>query len=222
MTIPNISEIADLVCDMLSKKRVGFLWHGLPAPVPPVDGFSWVHYYSNAHPATGVARSYDLAALRNPMSEGRTLDMLVVPGGTLEIILEVASKVTASPASKLTEGALRSGAPVIFDASGLKDRLGAEAGEWDALLETVLPLKKRGMAFIGLESEPPSCCEHARETGERPRGSTVTLSGSWLTWSEISPSVAGADAVRLAPGTKLTPESLDRLLKLKIRVEGAS
>jgi hypothetical protein len=222
MGILNISEIAALVCDMLSKKRVGFLWDGLPKPLPEVAGFAWVHYYRRTDTAAAAVRSYDLASLRDPLSEGNTLDMLVVPGGTLEIILEIASKITVSPASKLAEGALRSGVPVIFDASGLRRRLGPSTeGELETLRKIALPLKKRGMEFMGLEDALPLRAENAETAGACAKPRVVTLRGSWLTWNEISALVADAEAVRLAAGTKLTPESRDRLLKLNIRVEEA-
>jgi hypothetical protein len=217
-----ISEIADLVCDILSKKRVGFLWYGTPKQIPEIAGFSWIHYYWHANAAANAIRTYNLSELRDPLSEGNTLDMLVIPGGTIGIILEIASKITVSSPSKLTEGALRSGIPVIFEASALRKRIeSSDEGKLQALLEIIRPLKDRGMIFVGLENEPSLCCD-AAETGEKhAKPNIVTLRGSWLSWNEISRLVLGAESVRLAAGTKLTPEARDRLLKLNIHVEEA-
>jgi hypothetical protein len=218
-----INEIADLVCRMLSEKRVGFLWRGTMKPIPELAGFSWVHYYLHTHVPVNSARTYNLAALPDPLSEGGTLDMLVIPSGTLGIILEVSSEIIVSPASQLTEGVLRRGKPVLFDASAVRERIeSSDGGKLEKLLKLTHHLKNRGMEFIGLENEAPLRGAVTETDGKRSRAGTVTLHGNWLSWNEISPLVNGAETVRLTAGTKLTPEAGDRLLKLKIRVEEAS
>ena len=148
--------------------------------------------------------------------------MLVIPSGTLGIILEIASEITASPASQLTEGVLRGGKPVLFDASAVRGRLElSDGGKLEKLRKIAHHLENRGMEFIGLENETRVRGENIETDGEHTHPRIVALSGGWLSWNEISPLVAGAEAVRLAPGTKLTPEAYDRLLKLKIRVKEA-
>jgi hypothetical protein len=222
METNKINEIADLVCGILSKKRVGFLWFGAPLQLPETDDFYWVHYYWHANFAVNAARTYNLAKLRAPMSEGNTLDMLVIPGGTLGIVLEIASGIALSPPAKLTEGALRKNIPVVFEASALRKRL-ASSGEdsLEAFLKITASLKKRGMEFVGLDDEQPVRRESGDKSAELSGPKIVTLRGGWLSWNEISPLVADVEGVRLASGTKLTPESRDRLLKLNIRVEEA-
>jgi hypothetical protein len=215
-----INEIANAVCEMLLKKRVGFLWYGEAKPLPEIAGFSWIHYYWHTGTRADTARCYSLADLRDPGTEGDTLDMLVIPSGTLGIVLEVASEITVSPASKLTEGVLRAGKPVVFDASAIRERLeSSDGGKLEKLRKITRRLQTRGMEFIGLENEAPGARVETVENGKRPRPCTVTLSGGWLSWNEISPLVTGAETVRLSGGAKLTPEARDRLLKLNIRVE---
>jgi hypothetical protein len=220
METRKINEITNTVCEMLFKKRVGFLWYGAANPLPEASGFSWVHYYWHTSTSANTARCYNLSNLRAPMSEGRTLDMLVIPSGTLGILLEIASEITVSPASRLTEGVLREGKPVLFDASAIRERLeSSDDGKLEKLRKIAHCLKNRGMEFIGLEDEARACRENIETDGEHTPPRTVVLSGGWLSWNEISPLIAGAEAVRLAAGAKLTPEARDRLLKLKIRVE---
>ena len=212
--IPAFDRLFSLVCERFGNRRIGFLWQGEPVFPEPVSGFTWVHYV----PGCGLSRPccYVLGELKRPDLEGRTLDMLVIPAGNVPMLSELFSGLLTTRASLLTDGALRAGIPVLFETSALRDwSASADDNARGSLQAVVAALKNRGVSFLGYTAAP---CE--------PRdiaGSTVRLTErGWLSWPEIVPLIEGAETVMLSKDTKLTPEAMDRLIKLKIRVtEGA-
>jgi hypothetical protein len=220
----DIDQLATLVRERLAEKRVGFLWRGAPVfgeSCSPLPGFTWVHYYYHCHmnKVLNVPRTYDLSKLDNPMSEARTLHMLVVPFCSPGVLLEVASGLSISPASALVEGALREKIPVLFDASFLSEWREAVRNEQErearrrAVGKIIDSLAKRGMEFLGLEKNEKNA--HASDAC----GAVRLGGGGWLTWSEVAPLVTEAKTIFLTGGTKLTAEAADRLLKLNVKVE---
>ena len=152
--------------------------------------------------------------------------MLTVLRGSPGVLLEVASGVVVSPASALVDGAMKNGVPVLFDASSLREWCASpEAKEernkrWKTARRITNSLQGRGMEFLGFEETTDSRNSHGETGMPGARLNELTLrNGGWLSWSELAPLVAGADVVRLARGTKLTPEAADRLMKLNVRVE---
>jgi len=158
------------------------------------------------------------------MSEARTLNTLVVPFGSQGVLLEVVSGLTLSPASALIEGALQEKIPVLFEASFLSKWCEAIGEEREArrrvACRIVDSLTKRGMEFLGLETEACDAFGRAPDMCAHEARGTVRLSGGgWLSWSELAPLVTDAKTVFLTEGTRLTPEAADRLLKLNVKVE---
>jgi len=214
MSPDKIKEVTDLILRRLNEKRVGFLWREEPPRFARIDGFSWIHYTLHASWHEPADKIYYLGGLGDPAREGRTLDMLVVPSAAAGLMLEVAYGVTVSPGSALVDGALRASVPVLLDVSLLEDWLVSaampEAKAARVLMETLV---SRGADFIGpCRPEEPLPARQEEE-------SVATLRGGWLSWGEVSEAVAGQRAVRLSPGTRLTPEAADRLARLDIRVE---
>ena len=164
-----------------------------------------------------MPRAYDLRKLEKPMSEARTLHMLVVPSGSSVVLLEVASGMFLSSASALIEGALRERVPVLFEASFLSEWRDAGGNEQErearrrAVSKIIDSLTKRGMEFLGLEKN----ANNAPDT----YGAVRLGGGGWLSWSEAAPLVGKAKTVFLTDGTKLTAEAADRLMKLNVKVE---
>ncbi|MDR1650643.1 MAG: hypothetical protein LBR87_02530 [Synergistaceae bacterium] len=218
MSPEKIKELAELVIERISEKRIGFLWRGSPLRFERAERFAWVHYCIHGSHSVPREKVYHLGGVRDPLSEGGTLDMLVVLDGNAGLMLEVACGVTVSPASMLIEGALRASVPVLYDVSILnKWAAAADSAARDASRRIMETLSSRGAEFIG-EAGCGACgIETAAVTKD---DSPVTLSGGgWLSWTEISPVVSGRSAVRLAFDTRLTPEASDRLARLNIRVE---
>lgn len=211
---PILDRLFSLVCERLGNRRIGFLWQGEPIDPEPVSGFTWVHYVPKG--GLSIPCRYALDGLKRPDLEGRTLDMLIIPAGSVPLLSELLSGLLTTKASMLVDGALRMGIPVLFETSMLRE-WSASADDWarESLKAAIAVLKGRGISFLGYTTALPEPRE--------PVGSTVRLTErGWLSWPEIAPLIEGAETVMLAKGTKLTPEAMDRLIKLKIRViEGA-
>jgi hypothetical protein len=150
------------------------------------------------------------------LSEGRTLDMLAVPAGNAGVLCEIASGMTVSPESSLIEGALRASVPVLFDVSPFRAWLCSSSKRARACGRVLEPLAGRGMQFIGLPEVPVS--RDTRDTRDSRSEPLAAASGAWFSWQEIAPLVRGS-VVRLARGSRLTPEARDRLDRLNVRVE---
>ncbi|MDR1977486.1 MAG: hypothetical protein LBQ42_02005 [Synergistaceae bacterium] len=206
-------KLTTLVMNMLREKRVGFLWKDEPLFFPRTSGFAWIHYCCCAKARASAWRVYDLRDLKNPLAESNTLDMLVIPSGSVELLLEVASGFTISPASFLVDGALRVPIPVLFVGFGIGEWIASSGAARDSVERVVDVLRARGMEFIGLPDEG------RKETNTTQRGLATFSCGGWLSWHEIAPRVAGCALVRLSGGTKVTPEAADRLAQSNIRVE---
>jgi hypothetical protein len=229
MESEKIRVLASLVLERLNEKRVGFLWPAAPVFLARQEGFRWIHYCRRVFVPTEPAprgqvisfleewekpEGFAKGKLENPLSEGRTLDLLAVPAGNAGVLCEVASGMTVSPESSLIEGALRASIPVLFDVSPfdawLRSSSSKRARACGRVLET---LSQRGMEFIGL-SKVKIPLSHE----DRYQPLTTAAPGTWFSWTEIAPFIRGP-VLSIARGARLTPEASDRLAQLNIRVE---
>jgi len=149
--------------------------------------------------------------------------MLVVPFGSPEVLLEVASGLTLSPASALVEGALRKKIPVLFEAAFLSkwcEAVGEEREErWKTARRIADSLTKRGMEFISAARSRVPDMQAPKASVPVVRDAVRLGGGGWLSWSEVAPLVIKAKTVFLTNGTKLTLEAADRLMKLNVKIE---
>lgn len=211
-TAPDASltgRVVAAVCERLTSRRIGFLWSEGWCDPSPAAGFTWVHYAKGAQ----GTRRYDLDALARPDLEARTLDMLIVSGGSVPVLAELVSGLLVTPAAALIDGALRTSVPVLFETSNfLAWYASAHEPSRKSLLLSIEALRQRGAEFIGFARTPG-----VEKTS--PKAGVVDLCESgWLSWSDIAGRLGGAQAVQLGEGTRLTPEARDRLMNLKIRI----
>lgn len=219
-----IERLATTVIERLAERRVGFLWQGEPVRLKNVAGFAWVHYYYHTRKDIDLPRTYRLAGLPRPEAEARTLDMLVVPRGAAHLLAEMTAGFVVSPAAALVRGAIRARIPVLFESSALNDWYrDADAESVRNMCAAIDALRLRGVVFVGLDPGDAVATQRAEipPVAAELGGCVLLDTGGWLSWADVAPCVAGAGEVRVAPGTRLTPEAADRLRRAGIRIREA-
>lgn len=209
-----VDRLVALVLERLQSRRVGFVWPDAPVWMEPAAGFTWVHY-TNAR-CGKMPSCYVLDELKHPDREAGMLDMLVVPSGSVSLLAELVSGLAASRTAILVSGALRARIPVLFGTSSVLEwNASADDDARSGLLRAIDCMRGKGLEFLGFSTAPHRLDETA--------GATVRLDeAGWISWPEIAGTVQNAKTVLLSEGTKLTPEAMDRLANLKIRlVKGA-
>lgn len=212
----NTDKLAERVVEIVLKRlmlpRVGLLCFTADLPdMPETDSFNWV-LYSSCQTDLPLRRGYKLSALKEPEREGKTLSSLVVPECPRGLAAELLNAFPVSSEGLLIFGCLGCGVPVFLDSSPFDccklwggSPFGAEAAF------RLKRLESWGVTFIGGGSPD--------EIASKPCSEKIlTVSGGWITWSELSGNIGGVSAVRLNGGARLTAEAKDRLLSYGINI----
>ncbi len=207
-----VERVVEIVLKRLMLPRVGLLSFssGLP-DAPDCEAFNWV-LYSSVQSDLPLGKGYSLSCIKAPEDEGRTLSLLAVPECPRALAAELMNGFPVSPEGRLIFGCLGFGVPVFLDASPFDccrswagSPFGADAAS------RLKRLESWGVKLL----EAAASCEGASEPCSEK---VLTVSGGWVTWSELSGNIAGVTAVRLMGGARLTDEAKDRLLSYGVNI----